>query len=1022
MNVDDAKIDRAAQTSVMRTARASLSPAIFSICLFGCVVLWFIVVDVYHRHFFEAGAIGVVDNAVRVAFVIILLWLIYAPGAALVAIVSPERSRSALPLAERLVCGFGAGVGLWHAVMLVLGLLGLYYWALVTSLCLVVLLASAAHLGTILSEARRHAASRLAELRRGRSIAQTIGAALVAVALFWLLIMRGLYPGGGGDYYTHYFYYYLAVLKNHSLAPNDVWYHYYYSKGAGLAFLSMLLTDPEGPALATYCCVAAAAMGILTLSRRMAPKSFWPVLGTLLYVFVNVMSVHANQGGEFQKDHEEATALIVLVGWALCMQPILGRRASLIIAASCSVAAAIITQAIGLVLAAFFAVLLVWSFMRRDWRGVAMYGTAATASGAVALAMLLISFLVTGLATDQALETMLRFANFSRLDQWGVIPQLPIVAWIRDNYGAVADPYGWNTVNQVAGFMRLDILGVYVAGVLIALSGVAILAAAPWRWDLPARRTLVVQGALVAIIFAVSIFTLRTHVAFINETAIFVVPSLAIVGLACCVAQPGLSRYRALNWAFRFALGLLLVGGVLASWRIKHDWLRRLLWNIASGERGDLGVITAAGVLLGVGGFATLAVISSRRGARDGGATRSPAGSAALQTLSILGALTAMLIVISAFAGHVQSTSFERLSTFFVPLLVLLGVACCGWLLTWPNPRWFDRSLRFALPVLLFGGVLLAWESADGWGGRVSSATANAVRFLDGRYSLADAYVHMVDSVFPFGAINPGALAASRQVPPGTPIWSTNVDSYCMAPGCLIESVASFTLSPRLDEILTGAPDLAKTLLTEAGVNYFLFMRDSRMIDILVHSRLFAPGVIDQYLGVKWTDGSTYLLTWRGPDTAELDPAFLDAYASRLAEPEHPLWFRFGGLVPYMAAATARLRSSVGGMAVSFPWRERAAGDVDVLSATYGGNCREAENDAFAAHPFGDGNVTSIVQHACRTGSTCALDLDPALWGRLAPRCAKTLSVDYRCAREDFRRTLRVEAEAEGKRIDFGCP
>ena len=68
--------------------------------------------------------------------------------------------------------------------------------------------------------------------------------------------LRGFYPGGGGDYYTHYFYYYLAVIQNHGLAPNDVWYHYYYSKGSGLAFLGMLLSDPEAPALTTYACVA----------------------------------------------------------------------------------------------------------------------------------------------------------------------------------------------------------------------------------------------------------------------------------------------------------------------------------------------------------------------------------------------------------------------------------------------------------------------------------------------------------------------------------------------------------------------------------------------------------------------------------------------------------------------------------------------------------------------------------------------------------------------------------------------
>ena len=99
----------------------------------------------------------------------------------------------------------------------------------------------------------------------------------------WLLLLRGLFPGGGGDYYTHYFYYYLEVLKNHGLAPNDVWYHYYYSKGSGLTFLGMLLTDPEAPALTTYPCVVFAAVAIATLAARMAPNSLWPAAGAFIY-------------------------------------------------------------------------------------------------------------------------------------------------------------------------------------------------------------------------------------------------------------------------------------------------------------------------------------------------------------------------------------------------------------------------------------------------------------------------------------------------------------------------------------------------------------------------------------------------------------------------------------------------------------------------------------------------------------------------------------------------------------------
>ena len=93
------------------------------------VVLWFDWVDFYNKHFFDTGAIVFADNVVRIVFVGIFSWLIYAPGAAVVALVTTPDQRAALFPAERAVLGFGIGVGIWHVVMLILGVLNLYYQA-----------------------------------------------------------------------------------------------------------------------------------------------------------------------------------------------------------------------------------------------------------------------------------------------------------------------------------------------------------------------------------------------------------------------------------------------------------------------------------------------------------------------------------------------------------------------------------------------------------------------------------------------------------------------------------------------------------------------------------------------------------------------------------------------------------------------------------------------------------------------------------------------------------------------------
>ena len=237
------------------------------------VVLWFDRVDFYYKHFFDTGAIVLADNVVRIVFLGIFWWLIYAPGAAVLTLIMPPGERAALSAAERAVLGFGIGAGIWYVMMLILGVLDLYYRWIIAGLCLVVLVTSARYFARVAVAGCGTLATRFSELRQRRASPQTIGAIAVAAVVAWLIVRRGLFPGGGSDYFTHYFYYYLEVLKNHGLAPNDVWYQYYYSKGSGLAFLGMLLTDPEAPALSALPCVICAVVAVMTLAERLAPGS-----------------------------------------------------------------------------------------------------------------------------------------------------------------------------------------------------------------------------------------------------------------------------------------------------------------------------------------------------------------------------------------------------------------------------------------------------------------------------------------------------------------------------------------------------------------------------------------------------------------------------------------------------------------------------------------------------------------------------------------------------------------------------
>jgi len=788
MPVDEIRDKSAVATAVGSFSAAELLAVAALLGGFAGVVLWFDAIDFYHRHFFDTGAIAFANNAMRIVFVGFFSWLIYAPGAGIAALIMPPDQRAVLSPAERAVLGFGIGVGIWHVAMLILGVLGWYYQPVAVGLCLVVLVASARHFGRVAVAGCRALADRVVELRHRRATPQEVGAILITVVAAWVLLRRGLYPGGSGDYYTHYFYYYLEVLKNHGLAPNDVWYHYYYEKGDGLFFLGMLLTDPEAPALTTFPCVLCAAVAVATLAARMAPGSFWPAAGGLVYLLFYLLTPSVVGEGEFQRNHEEVSALVVLTVWALCMEVCAPPRPFRVMAAASAMAVAIVTQVIGVLLAVFVGLLCAWSILRRRWSDMWAYGVIAAAVAATVLAIFVLSYLQTGMASDQPLDLMLRFADVGRLDRWGVIPQVIAVAWIRDNYKVLVAPFGWHAFQELAEFMRLRVMWPFLAGPVIAVAIVRMV---------PARA----------------------------------------------MGKP----------------------------TPPHDM---------------------------------------------------QAASLAAATIARLAVLIGLLVVCALTVGRSQYYSFFRLSSFFVPLLALLGIASGVWLLHRQHGSRRDPWVRTALPAVLVIAMLGAWQGKDHWTRRLPGETANVLRFFSGRFSLADGYAH-ADSGYAFGAIDPEALKVARQVPYGTPIWSTNVDSYCMVPGCLIESVISFKMSGRLDEILGGDPDLAKQRLQEAGLNYFLFRKDYRLIDLLPYGRLFAPDTIGRYLGVKWSDGTSFLLTWIGPDTTPIGPDFLDAYLRRRAEPDALQWFKFDELAPFIAAISPRMRSATqwGAANKLFTWR-----------------------------------------------------------------------------------------------------
>jgi hypothetical protein len=166
----------------------------------------------------------------------------------------------------------------------------------------------------------------------------------------------------------------------------------------------------------------------------------------------------------------------------------------------------------------------------------------------------------------------------------------------------------------------------------------------------------------------------------------------------------------------------------------------------------------------------------------------------------------------------------------------------------------------------------------------VTAMLINASNLWNGRFSVKDAYQNQQgwSGSLPWGGIYPGIIEPWRIAGPGIRIWSLHVHSYCMLPDCNIQGFFSFRFSPSWQTVYFGEPQQAVKALQAEGLNYFFFSTELGAADPLIFSPLFLPAAIGKYLAIRWTDGTSYLLTWAGANTRPIDRRFLAVYGNEM--------------------------------------------------------------------------------------------------------------------------------------------
>src|SRR5262245_25189783 len=315
-------------SNVARTTRGRYKPAMIRSVLprlawtgvYVVLLFWFHGIDVYHKHFATTGLVVAAHNFFRVLFIAYLFWIVHAVGRWTLRLAA-GKTVDDLGLLEGLALGFFAGTGVWHLVMLALGYLNLYTWPVAITLTVPVVALSYEHVAAAARAARRALKQGALARNLGGGVLTWLIAALAAGAFAMLLLVKGLFPDGGPDYFTHYHYYYETVLARGGLWPNEVWYHYYYSKGAGLFFLAMLLTDPLAPQLVATAFIAAGALTVAVLLERAAPGTLFPLLGAVLYVAFLIYTpgppenISHGGWGDLEKIHELSAVMFLGIFW-----------------------------------------------------------------------------------------------------------------------------------------------------------------------------------------------------------------------------------------------------------------------------------------------------------------------------------------------------------------------------------------------------------------------------------------------------------------------------------------------------------------------------------------------------------------------------------------------------------------------------------------------------------------------------------------------------------------------------------
>jgi hypothetical protein len=510
---------------------------------FLAIISWFYSTNVTERYFFRRmPALLLLNNIFRTIAIFYLILIPWSVGARFLRFVERKLGSLRLNGLDSFIVCFVTGAASLTIILLIAGYLNLYYRWLIASFTLACVIAGSTELDSLALGLRSLAGQAYAATRnrldRFALVTLTVTFGLTVAAL---VICKGLYPGGYFDVFNHYLPYYDRVLDSHGIWPNDVYSQYYFSKGAGLLFQALLLTDLLAPSLVSFAFVVVSALALGSLVHKILESYHWAAAAMTVYLagYIYTPTYHDLASnleffsrdalkhtqtfadfnwGYFQKHHTQGAAWICMIVWLVILfshHAALSLRTWVVITCVAMTGLAVFAPTSMAVVLPFLLVMCFLSLcqgLRSQSRGLALVGAWGTI---MLIVMCGINYWITGMPEQTPVRVCWQLANQRQFGKW--VSPYEAALWCessRPEFGTFVVPDGRVKGIPLALYLatvsRAEILRhvyfkvwVLLAAVLASLVALVLLPplARRWAWECAAGSVaLLVPTALVAAI------------------------------------------------------------------------------------------------------------------------------------------------------------------------------------------------------------------------------------------------------------------------------------------------------------------------------------------------------------------------------------------------------------------------------------------------------------------------------------------------------------------------------------------